>query len=104
MSTVWGTEYEWRNIEPDEAILNYYQYDLVLWMNGEVNLSCIETAGLRQEKNGQNGVIEIWMLELSINFGMVDINSLLVAIWGSETIKPSPGHVCAYLELHQATS
>ena len=102
MSTVWGTEYEWRNIEPDEARLNHYQYDMVLWMNGEVNLSCIETAGLRQEKNGQNGVIEIWMLELFINLGMVDKNSSLVVTRWSETIKPSPGDVCDCLGLHQA--
>lgn len=102
MSTVWGTEYEWRNIEPDEARMNHYQYDMVLWMNGEVNLSCIETAGLRQEKNGQNGVIEIWMLELFINLGMVDKNSLMVVTRWSETIKPSPGDVCDCLGLHQA--
>ena len=73
-------------------------------MNGEVNLSCIETARLREDNNVQNGIIEIWMLELFINPGMVDKNSSLVVTWGSETIKPSPGHVCAYLGLHQATS
>ena len=75
---------------------------MVIWMNGEANLSCIETAGLRQEKNGQNGVIAIWMLELFINLEMVDKNSLLVVTWGSETIKPSPGDVCDCLGLHQA--
>ena len=75
---------------------------MVLWMNGEVNLSCIETARLRQEKNGQNGVIEIWMLELFINLGVVDKNSFLVVTWGSGTIKPSPGDVCDCLGLHQA--
>ena len=42
------------------------------------------------------------MLELFINLGMVDKNSLLVQILGSETINPSPGDVCDCLGLHQA--
>ena len=71
-------------------------------MNGKVNLSCIETARLREDNNVQNGIIEIWMMELFINPGMVDKNSLLVLTWGSETIKPSPGDVCDCLGLHQA--
>ena len=70
-------------------------------MNGEVNLSCIETARLREDNNVQNGIIEIWMLELFINPGMVDKNSSLVVTWWSETIKPSPGDVCDCLGLHQ---
>ena len=73
-------------------------------MNGEVNRSCIETARLREDNNVQNGIIEIWMLELFINPGMVDKNSLLVVTWESETIKPSPGDVCDCLGLHQAIS
>ncbi len=71
-------------------------------MIGEVNLSFIETAGLRQDKNGQNGVIEIWMLELFINPGVVDKNLLPIVIWWFETIKPSPGGLCDRLDLHQA--
>ena len=65
-------------------------------------ISCIETAGLRQEKNGQSGVIEIRMLELFINPGMVGKNSLLIVTRWSEIIKPSPGDVCDCLGLHQA--
>ena len=71
-------------------------------MNGEVNLSCIETARLREDNNVQNGIIEIWMLELFINPGMVDKNSSLVVTWWFETIKPSPGNLCDCLGLHQA--
>ena len=71
-------------------------------MNGEVNLSCIETARLREDNNVQNGIIEIWMLELFINPGMVDKNSSLVVTWWFETIKPSPGSLCDCLGLHQA--
>ena len=47
-------------------------------MNGEVNLSCIETARLREDNNVQNGIIEICMLELFIIPGMVDKSSLLI--------------------------
>ena len=75
---------------------------MVSWMNGEGNRSCIETAGLRQEKNGLNGVIAIWMLEFFVNLEMVAQNSSLLVTWGSETIKPSPGDVCDCLGLHQA--
>ena len=71
-------------------------------MIGEVNLSFIETAELGHDKNGQNGVIAVWMLELFINLGMIDKNSSLVVTWGSETIKSSPGGVCDCLGLHQA--
>ena len=42
------------------------------------------------------------MLELFINLGMVDKNSLMVVTRWSETIKPSPGDVCDCLGLHQA--
>ena len=70
-------------------------------MNGEVNLSCIETARLREDNNVQNGIIEIWMLELFINPGMVDKNSSLVVTWWFETIKPSPGSLCDCPGLHQ---
>ena len=71
-------------------------------MNGEVNLSCIETARLREDNNVQNGIIEIWMLELFINPGMVDKNSSLVVTWWFETIRPSPGSLFDCLGLHQA--
>ena len=71
-------------------------------MNGEVNLSCIETARLREDNNVQNGIIEIWMLELFINLGMVDKNSSMIVTWWFETIKPSPGSLCDCLGLHQA--
>ena len=73
-------------------------------MNGEVNLSCIETARLREDNNVQNGIIEIWMLELFINPGMVDKNSSLVVTRWFETIKPSPGSLCDCLGRHQVIS
>ena len=73
-------------------------------MNGEVNLSCIETARLREDNNVQNGIIEIWMLELFINPGMVDKNSIMIVTWLFGTIKPSPGSLCDCLGLHQAFS
>ena len=76
---------------------------MMLWRIGEVNSIFMETAGLRHDKNGQIDVIDIWMIKLFINPGMVDKNSSLVVTWWFETIKPSPGSLCDCLGLHQAS-
>ena len=71
-------------------------------MIGEVNLSCMEPAGLRQDNNGQNGIIEFWMLEMDIIPGVVDKSSLQIAKWWFDTIKPSTWSLCDCLGVNQA--
>ena len=72
----------------------------MLWRIGEVNSIFMETAGLRQDKNGQIDVIDIWMIKLFINPGMVDKNSSMMFTWWFEIIKLSLGTLCGCLALH----
>ena len=72
----------------------------MLWRIGEVNSIFMETAGLRQDKNGQIDVIDIWMIKLFINPGRVDKNSSMMFTWWFEIIKLSLGTLCGCLGLY----